>query len=389
MRLVLLVLLSLLLSGTACDSAGPGIGWAPAGVEVQYQSLHLDGASDITPLPNGDLLVVGSTEGQRGPLDGMLTLPLVLRIEPDGILADTTVYRHVRDGTAVQAVLLEDGPAVLVEKQRQPEGDSTVTNAVLHRTSPSGERTGTLFELHDTDLARHPLVQTTDGHFLVGRSPIWDRRPDLVKLDRDGTRRWTYALSDADLVQAVEASNGDLFALGAQDDRQYTLTRLSPAGDPRWQRTYGTDTLREAERLAAVGEGVAVLGTRSVPETTKETVVLTRVGADGQVMWERTYAEGELSVSSLTTLSDGGMAFGYSVRYKEKNDWPHDTRASVLRVGPEGTVQWQRRFGPRMKDNHVSVVEARPNGNVVAAGSTGPLDTRRRADLLVVEYRAD
>ncbi|PSQ87543.1 MAG: hypothetical protein BRD30_08405 [Bacteroidetes bacterium QH_2_63_10] len=206
-----------------------------------------------------------------------------------------------------------------------------------------------------------------------------------MKLDGGGDVAWRYQQSG--VRGAVEASRASIFVLAWRDSRRYDLTRLSPGGQKQWQRTYGNDTLRRAEALAPAGDGAAVLAARSVPESIEERVVVTRVDDRGAIAWRREYARGDLSAAAITKLPDGGFAFGYARRERETGP----QRSYIVRVGPDGAVQWRRRFGPQEGDTRVSALTAGPGGTVVAAGSTCAefYPGVPCGDLLVVTYGAE
>jgi hypothetical protein len=379
-RFGLLTVLVLLI-GPACDSTGP-TGPDAATIRTVYGPSGLNTALGLTPLPDGSLLVTGYAEGALGPADGLDSRPLLLRVGPEGAVADATVYRDIRYGAAGGAAPFGDGLAVLVDGERQAPEAPSRNDAVLYRTDAAGTRADVLFSAPGAFLPRQPLVRTDDGGLVLALSRA--SSDSLVKVDRRGRRAWAVSMSDRQAVVGVaKARDRDLWVLGRRTARRFTLRRLAQDGRERWRRVYGADTLRRATALTAVGDGAAVLQARSVPGTTRETVVVTRVDGAGAVRWRRAYATGELRAASITALPEGGLAFGYTERGAE-GDGP--SRAHVVRLAPDGTVLGRRRFGSPQKDTAVSVVAVRPDGTIVAAGSTGPPDTRFRARLLVEQY---
>lgn len=356
------------------------------GRDLLYRGPNGDQAIGVTALPSGALLVAGLTNGGRGPLDGPVSIPLLLRVRPDGRIADTTVYRHVSDGVTIGAVPYGDGLAVLLEEQGPEQEDPTLPNTTLYRTSPSGTREGVLFERADTFLPRQPLLRTSDGGFLLAVSPSGGRPNELVKLDSEGDVAW--AQERPGVQSAVEASDDDAIVLRRRNSHQFGLIRLRPGGQKRWNRTYGNDTLRRAEAIAPAGDGAAVLGTRSVPNSIEDWAVVTRVDETGDVVWKREYVRGHLSVTGITALPNGGLAFGYAVRERETGP----RRSYVVRLARDGEVQWRRRFGPREGDTLVNALTSHPDGTISAAGSTCSQSELYRmgcGDLLVVTYEAE
>lgn len=354
--------------------------------DLLYRGPNGDLANSVTALPSGGLVVAGLTNGGRGPLDGPVSIPLLLRVSPDGRIADTTVYRHASDGVTIGVVPYGNGLAVLLEEQTPDQEDPTLPNTTLYRTSPSGTPEGVLFERADTFLPRQPLRHTSDGGFLLVLSPSNGRPSQLVKLNSEGDVAWSQERPD--VRSAVEASDGEVIVLGRHDSHQFDLTRLTPGGQERWHRRYGNDTLHRPEAVVPTGNGAAVLGTRSVPNSIEEWAVVTRVDETGDVVWEYEYGRGILSVTAITALPSGGLAFGYAVRTRETGP----QRSYVVHLAQTGEVEWHRRFGPRAGDTRVNALTSHPDGTISAAGSTCSQSELYRidcGDLLVVSYDAE
>jgi len=376
----------LLVGGAACDLSGPAPGTTSG--RTVYGPSGLNTALDVTPRSDGGLLVAGYAEGAPGPTDGLDSRPLFLRVDSEGAVAAETVYRDLRSGAAHGAVPFGEGLAVMVDGEGRAPAAPDRNDAVLYRTDGTGTRVEVLFEAPDAFLPRQALVPTADGGLLLALS----RAPSdtLVKLDRRGDRAWAHGLPEGQAVTGVaEARDRTLWVLGRRDARRFTLIRLAPDGCERGRRTYGADTLRRATALAAVGDGAAVLQTRSVPETTRETMVVTRVDDAGTVQWRREYAEGHLGASSIAARPDGGLAFGYTAQHSAEGDDVGRTRASVVWVAADGTVQRREPFGDARRSTRVSAVAVRPDGRVVAGGATGPPGERFRSRLLVEQYREE
>jgi len=386
MRSPLLLLAAILLvGGTACDLSGPDAEATAA--RTRYGPSGLNTALSLTPRPDGSLLVAGYAEGALGPADGLDSRPLVLRVGPDGAVASAAVYRDVRYGAAYGAVPFGTELAVMVDGEGRDPVAPNRHDAILYRADSTGTRAGVLFSSPDSFLPRQPVVGTGDGGLVLALSRA--SSDALVKVDRCGQRAWTVPMPDSQAVTGVaEAPDRALWVLGRGGARRFSLIRLGPDGREQDRWTYGADTLRRATALAAVGDGAAVLQTRSVPETTRETVVVTRVDGTGTVQWRRDYATGELRAASITTLPDGGIAFGYNEQVRPPSGHGRGrSRAYVVRLAPDGSVQRREPFGDARRSTRVSAVAARPDGRVVAGGATGPPEARFRSQLLVEQYR--
>lgn len=379
MRYLFLVFVAIvLLAPTACDTSGPAEGTG-AVAEVRYRTPLVDGASGAIRGPDGAIIATGQTDGRIGQGDWTNGFPLLLRVRPGGSIADTTVYRDVRYGSALDAVVLDNGLAVLVEEQNYDQTGVEPTALALYRTDPDGTRRDTLFRPDSMFAARDPLHRTDDGGFLLALGRTDEDDADLIKLGRSGQVEWTYRMPDVQFTSAVaEAGGGDLFVSGTRSARQFDLVRLGPDGAPKWRRTYGTDStgapFRDVRSIVADGDGAIVFGTREPTDDDNprtQSVTLTWFDRTGRVVKEKSYATGPVEASALTALPGGRLALSYAENYGAPGD-PGKTRAFLLSLDPEGTVQQRWRVGPRTGTTRITSLIPLPNGRIAAVGSTGP-----------------
>nr|NIQ55409.1 hypothetical protein [Gemmatimonadota bacterium]NIR37750.1 hypothetical protein [Actinomycetota bacterium]NIU75618.1 hypothetical protein [Gammaproteobacteria bacterium] len=336
-----------------------------------YRTAGVDGALAAAALPDGGFVVGGFTDGGIGLGDWTNAFPLLLRVTAAGAIDASTVYRDLGFGGVAGVTASDQGLAVLVQTADYDATGVVAPDLALYRTRLDGRRQERLAALGARFPVREPLHRTRDGGFLVTTLRATVTGPDLVKLDATGSPIWTYHLPDAqDVRAAAEGSDGDLFVLGVRDDsRHLEIARLSPSGDERWRRTYGTDELRTATAIAASHGAVLVLGTRARPEPGVVALVVTRFSGAGEPEWERVFDSGDLAATVMTALPSGGVAFAYTARH---GDPAAGSRAWVVRLSVDGTERWRNSFGPDRGTSFVRSVLALGDGRVAAVGSVGP-----------------
>ena len=240
-------------------------------------------------------------------------------------------------------------------------------------------------------------VRTADGGYLIaGRVfvGVLDMSAWLSKLDADGGLEWS-RLYDADeeeddwdeATAVVELSDGYAFLRSE--------TAYSPS--PR-TRLVVTDRTGEVRRSREVGvgidlvtatDGLVVLGDERADDGTLRPT-LTKLDADLDVQWERSYAgEGSIAPVELVRLADGGYAVagtaGPAVDCGDADYW-------LLRTDDAGERCWVRTYDNDGADDDVAGLAERRedgetrgyalvgwSGDAVWAVTAGPEGTRRNA----------
>lgn len=376
MRIPTSSLLALLLLAAACDASGPEPPSTVSFPEVLYRTSLTDRATGATVLDNGDLAVYGLTEGRLAPTDGTNAYPLLLRLHPNGIIADNAIYRDGGYGRVAGAAPLNDGIAVLTITRDADDTGAGTPQLTLYRTDLSGTRQEVLYAQSNASAPAHSLLRMPDGGLLMMMYPFEAGADHLFKLNGSGAAEWTYRMPEVqDIRAAALAPDGDLFVLGAIDSYQFTVARLTPSGQERWRRSYGDETVvRQIKGFTAVGNGTAVLTDHLDDGST--TLHLTRLSETGEVQWDRSYATGSHSAGSadgtaLASLGDDELIFAWTEDLTPQQIG--GDRAEVVRVNAQGEVRSRHPFGPQQNaTTSVSALLPYTDEHFVAAGSTGP-----------------
>ncbi len=124
------------------------------------------------------------------------------------------------------------------------------------------------------------------------------------------------------------------------------VLRLSPAGDLLWDRTFGGEGFDAAYSVAETKDGGYIVGgitrEKGARGSDGDDALVLRLDARGELLWQRRFGgAGRDGIRCVRQTSDGGyIAAGstYSGGEDARGAW-------VLKLGPDGKVQWQRTYG--------------------------------------------
>ncbi len=174
----------------------------------------------------------------------------------------------------------------------------------------------------------------------------------------------------------VSLADGDFVVTGhtrSHGGRSYDgfIARLAPDGTRRWHKILGGADADLLYGVVEVPGGFVVAGhTKSVGAGDSDAWV-TKVSADGEVMWSNAYGgEGKDRARGLAALSDGSIAaagFSSSSGAQGRDFW-------VFKVDATGRLVWEQIIGGA-KNDEAFAIEALRNDDVVVAGysNSGPV----------------
>ncbi len=103
---------------------------------------------------------------------------------------------------------------------------------------------------------------------------------------------WGDAVDDEQVNNLITLSNGDVLAMGnIGNTPDGLLTRLSPAGTLRWQRTFTIPGTRfnVFQQAREVSDGIVLVGYSTVEEVTGATI-LVKISQQGDLLWSYRYS---------------------------------------------------------------------------------------------------
>jgi hypothetical protein len=244
------------------------------------------------------------------------------------------------------------------------------------------------------------VQQTGDGGYIVagltlsfGAGSLW-----VLKLGADGSVEWQKAYwgENVKVVESIqETRDGGYIMAGktipfAPGSSDLGVSKLRADGTVEWEKTYGGEKWDEAHSIHETRDGgYIVAGETWSFGAGKNDIWLLKLRPDGTIEWRKGYggANGD-GAESIHQTGDGGYivlcdtgSFGTEGRGGEIVDlW-------VLKLRPNGTIEWQKTYGGKGWDWARCIQETR-NGGYIVAGSTASFGGGD-FDLWVLKLRAD
>ena len=218
------------------------------------------------------------------------------------------------------------------------------------------------------------VIQTADGGYLMaGRQGIsvFYAKGLLIKTDAQGNVEWQnsfYAGCDTYIHDVKQLDDGGYVLAGEHciegGAGNLFLARTDEFGDTLWLRSFGSPIDDRCRSVAITSDGGFVIAGGA---DTLACVIKT--DDEGNLIWNRTYLPEGANFSafhSITSLDDGGFAMCGSTYYPIADRY---NQLYVVRADANGEVLWERQFGEGENEIGESVA-AIPGGGVYAAGLT-------------------
>jgi len=224
----------------------------------------------------------------------------------------------------------------------------------------------------------HSIQQTTDGGYIVAGwiafgasyTDIW-----VLKLDPNGDVQWqkTYGGPNWDMAYSIQqTSDGGYIVAGMTQSfgagyPDIWVLKLDPNGDVQWQKTYGGpyDDRTFSIQQTADGGYIVAGNTGSFAPAGYIDIWVLKLDPNGNVQWQKTYggpgAHWDMAYSIQQT-SDGG----YIVAGETASFGAGDYDLWVLKLDSNGNVQWQKTYGGPYWDIAYSIQQTADGGYIVA-----------------------
>jgi uncharacterized delta-60 repeat protein len=241
------------------------------------------------------------------------------------------------------------------------------------------------------------IQQTREGGYIVaglahsfgvGKGSLW-----VLKLRPDASIEWqkSYREASHDFATSIQQTNDEgyivagvarSFDIGEAD---MWVLKLRPDGAVEWQKTYGGAASDRAESILQTGDGGCIMaGYTESFGAGKEDFWVLKLRPDGTIEWQKTYGGVDMDeAKSIQQTGDGG----YIVAGYTRSFGAGDTDAWVIKLRPDGTVEWQKAYGGADRDGAGSVRQTGDGGYIVAGmtRSFGVGDS----DLWVLKLKSD
>lgn len=373
-------------SGIAASVAAgaPGVGARrQSGGEEQTWDRTFDGPGtnptllDVVAIGDGDVVGVGRATVEHEDV------AWAVRLAPDGTVHWSDTYRPSAD----------PGLAAFYGAAPAPDGRVYVAGTGASVDRDGDDRTAGWVALLGSDGALewqtalagpgptrlHGVVRDDDGCVAAGEVDVENRSSDpfVVALDGEGDERWHRHVEEPDgnlAIRSIAGSSSGFCVVGDASERpdfsgrQGYALGLDGGGSVRWRDYVGDELDREFYDVVGLSSDGFVLAGSFEPEgVVSVDALLLGVDESGDVLWERTYRDGEglNYLLSIDRVDDAVVATGVH---------PEEGVAWLIGAGVDGTEWFEDTVGAldqRLESRGVAVLA---DGNVVLAGAVGPYD---------------
>ncbi len=221
------------------------------------------------------------------------------------------------------------------------------------------------------------VLQTAEGGFIVaghtssfgaGKNDAW-----ILKLDKDGNVQWqkTYGGAEDDEAYSIQQTSdsgyivaGSTASFGVEKMDAWIL-KLGADGQIEWQKTFGGSEDDSAHDVQQLSDGSYIFaGTTASFGAGKKDVWVLKLGTDGKPEWQKTFGtkEDEEAYLIRQTSDEGYIIGGWTKTYGDVDAW-------IVKIDSVGIVKWQKAYGADKEDRIYSVRQT-GDGKYIAAGST-------------------
>ena len=217
----------------------------------------------------------------------------------------------------------------------------------------------------------HAVATTRDGRILIagtaqsfGSTGAW-----LMSIAPNGTLLWGKLYRGKYLTgftSLTTARNGDIVAGGwidltpnASDTDEFFVVRTDSTGRVKWANTYGGHFTGDVRAVAMTKDGdIFVVGSHIWG---REDIIVLKLRPNGSVIWAKLYRDKMSSeVSSIAITPNGGLVIAGTVM--------EPLRTFVLRIDPNGKLLWARHYSPE-NGGQINAVAVAPGGDILLAGN--------------------
>ncbi len=199
------------------------------------------------------------------------------------------------------------------------------------------------------------IAAAPQGEALAQPVQYWAQTYGGDGVDSASSARQT---SDGGYIVAGSTSS---FGAGSDDSG---VSKLTPAGDVEWQKTYGGEGDDYAYSIEQTSDGGYIIAgeTDSFGAGGNDLWVL-KLNSIGDIQWQKAYGGGLNDCAySVQQTSDGG----YILAGKTSSSGAGGDDFWVIKLDPSGNIYWQKTYGGGLNDCAYSIQETTDGGYIVA-----------------------
>ncbi len=224
-----------------------------------------------------------------------------------------------------------------------------------------------LFEENDTVT---PSVSATK--FIPATNIVWHKKVNDTRYDQGN--------------DIHVDPNGDVYIVGTRKSNdagwgKYGIVKLSGVdGKTAWQKSISSVGQDHGNAVVIdVSSNVIVAETQ---KTMNQGHGVVKIDPIGNVLWQRTYGDGNTSNCGVTSDTAGNIYLVGIKPNKLNTDDSYDL--SVIKLEPGGEIIWQKVLGGAVID-HNNSIGVDPDGNVYVAGSQGVDSISGKTGFIIIK----
>ena len=231
------------------------------------------------------------------------------------------------------------------------------------------------------------VKQTFDGGFIItgttdsfgaGSTDVW-----LIKLDSEGGRQWhrTFGGEERDVGHSVQqTADGGFIITGATESfgiasTDLWLIKTNLRGEKEWQRTFSGTFPADRDRNIDIGHyvyqtidgGYIITGKTFRPGGVPSLLII-KTNPKGEEEWRQVLGGGwrEHAVGhSIQQTLDGGYIIAGETETRGGRGRPDHRDVWLIKINPEGAIEWSQRFGGEKWDIGYSVQQTLDGGFII------------------------
>ncbi len=215
----------------------------------------------------------------------------------------------------------------------------------------------------------------------------------VLKIFPDGALEWAKVFGGRGYSEAhhiIQTSDSGFLVVGwttgfGSGDEDIILLKLDSGGSLEWARTYGTANRDEAcSVIQSLDGSYTIVGHISNMDETDLDVLVLKVAPDGALEWARAFGGNDWDeASAIIESPDGGYiiaahTYSYDIGYGD---------VFLLKISADGSFQWARTFGTSLWEMVYSIAWAADGGYFMVGYTWGSDSTLE--DFLVMEVSPD
>lgn len=353
-----------------------------------YGSNGSDRGVEIIQARDGNYMIVGNSTGPSGDLDVYL---IKLDHEGDKIWEHTYGGNEDDNGWSVKET---NDNGFIITGFTKSYGAINNDIFLLKVDNIGNEEWIKTYGMDGDDIG-WALDITADGNFIIAAQTnsfgAGDLDAYLLCTNASGDSLWsrTYGGPQVDRVFSItQTKNGEIamagitYSFGAGDRDAY-LILTDPAGNLKWQRTYGGPGYDNAHHvitnklgnliLTGYGDHFSIYGKRDI--------FLKEIDTQGNEIWSNSFGGGDHDhgINVIQTSNNGYLITGYTFSYGEGA-----LDAYTVKTDEKGQQIWYKTFGGAYNDSGYCAIQDQ-NGNYVLTGRTFDMDNSI-SDLMVIKF---